>query len=152
MARRGVPRGRTRLALSPSSPHSAIIEPCYMTTDTRKLFDENSNCWRTPQARRFGWLVDGEAYFAALRDAFGRAEREILIVGWDIDSRTQLIRNPEHPDYPSPLAETLETLVSDKPALRVHILSWDFSVIYMLEREVLPARSFGWQGDRKSVV
>jgi len=117
-----------------------------MATDTSKLFDENSNCWRTPQARRFGWLVDGEAYFAALRDAFSRAEREILIVGWDIDSRTQLIRNPEHPDYPSPLAETLEALVSDKPELRVHVLSWDFSLIYMLERELLPARSFGWQG------
>ena len=113
--------------------------------NTRSIFDEDSNCWRRSTARRFGWLIDGEAYFAALREALGRAEREILIVGWDIDSRTRLIRDPDHRHYPSPLAETLETLVRDKPDLRVHILSWDFSVIYMLERELLPARSFGWQ-------
>ncbi len=116
-----------------------------MTIDAKSLFDEKRNCWRRSRARRFGWLVDGEAYFAALREAFGRAEHEILIVGWDIDSRTQLIRDPDHPDYPSPLAATLETLVRDKPQLRVHVLSWDFSVIYALERELLPARSFGWQ-------
>jgi phospholipase D1/2 len=108
--------------------------------ETKSLFEENSNCWRRSQARRFGWLIDGEEYFTALREAFNRTEREILIVGWDIDSRTQLIRDPDHPDYPSPLAETLEALVRDNPDLRVHVLSWDFSVIYTLERELLPAR------------
>jgi phosphatidylserine/phosphatidylglycerophosphate/cardiolipin synthase-like enzyme/uncharacterized membrane protein YdjX (TVP38/TMEM64 family) len=113
--------------------------------NAKSLFDEDSNCWRRSKARRFGWLVDGEAYFAALREAFGRAEHEILIVGWDIDSRTQLIRDPDHSHYPSPLAATLEALVRDKPDLHVYVLSWDFSVIYMLERELLPAQSFGWQ-------
>ncbi len=120
-----------------------------MTVDAQSLFDENRNCWRRSRARRFGWLIDGEAYFAALREAFGHAEDEILIVGWDIDSRTRLIRDPDHPDYPSPLAATLEALVRDKPDLRVHVLSWDFSLIYMLERELLPARSFGWQDSNR---
>jgi phosphatidylserine/phosphatidylglycerophosphate/cardiolipin synthase-like enzyme/uncharacterized membrane protein YdjX (TVP38/TMEM64 family) len=113
--------------------------------NSRSIFDEDRNCWRRSKARRFAWLIDGEEYFAALREAIGCAEREILILGWDIDSRTRLIRNPDHPHYPSPLAETLEALVRDKPDLRVHVLSWDFSVIYMLERELLQARSFGWQ-------
>jgi phospholipase D1/2 len=97
------------------------------------------------RADRFGWLIDGEEYFSALRESIGKAEQEILIVGWDIDSRTELVRDPDHPDYPSSLAATLESLVRDKPELRVSILSWDFSVIYMLERELLPARSFGWR-------
>ena len=100
-------------------------------------------------AERFGWLIDAEEYFTAIRSSIGKAEREILILGWDIDSRTRLIRDPDHPDYPSPLAETLESLVREKPELRVHVLSWDFSVIYVLERELLPARSFGWQNRKR---
>jgi phospholipase D1/2 len=116
-----------------------------MSDEAHVIFVENENCWRVSDAERFGWLVDAESYYAALRESLGKAEREILIVGWDIDSRIELIRDPDHPEYPSPLAATLEALVRDKPELRVHVLSWDFSVIYVLERELLPARSFGWQ-------
>lgn len=116
-----------------------------MSIDTSAILEPGNNCWRVSRAERFGWLVDAEEYFATLRDVLGKAEREILIVGWDIDSRTELVRDPDHPDYPSRLAETLERLVQQKPGLRVHVLSWDFSVIYVLERELLPARSFGWQ-------
>jgi phospholipase D1/2 len=112
-------------------------------------FTAGSNCWRVSRAHRFGWLIDGAEYFAALRASLGKAEREILILGWDIDSRTELVRDPDHPHYPSPLAETLERLVRNKPELRVHVLSWDFSVIYVLERELMPARSFGWQDSER---
>lgn len=120
-----------------------------MRSDTNSLLDEGFNCWRKSRAKRFGWLVDADEYFTTLRDSIGKAEHEILILGWDIDSRTELIRDPHHPDYPSPLAATLENLVRQKPGLRVHVLSWDFSVIYLLERELLPARSFGWQASER---
>lgn len=116
-----------------------------MSSTTNSVLAEGSNCWRITRAARFGWLIDAEDYFKAIRTSIGKAEQEILILGWDIDSRTRLVRDPEDPDYPSPLAETLEELVRQKPGLRVHVLSWDFSVIYLLERELLPARSFGWQ-------
>jgi phosphatidylserine/phosphatidylglycerophosphate/cardiolipin synthase-like enzyme/membrane protein YqaA with SNARE-associated domain len=116
-----------------------------MSVERKSIFDEESNCWRVSRAERFGWLIDAEMYFAALRDSFGKAEHEILIIGWDIDSRTQLIRDRGHSDYPGPLAQTLEALVRDKPGLCVYVLSWDFSVVYLLERELLPARSFGWE-------
>ncbi len=112
-------------------------------------FNAGSNCWRVSRADRFGWLIDGDEYFIALRGSLEEAEREILILGWDIDSRTELVRDPDHPYYPSPLAGTLEALVRNKPELRVHVLSWDFSVIYVLERELLPARSFGWQDSER---
>ena len=35
-------------------------------------------------------LVDGEEYFDAFCDAALRAERSILILAWDFDSRTPL--------------------------------------------------------------
>lgn len=113
------------------------------------LFRPGDNCWVTCASDRFGWAIDGAAYFEALRDCFDRARQEILIVGWDIDSRVELIRDPDSRHYPSPLCETLQGLVDARPGLRVHVLSWDFAMIYLLERELLPAYSFGWHDSER---
>lgn len=112
------------------------------------IFDD-SNSWLVGRADRFGWLIDGEEYFRALRESMEAAEREILIVGWDIDSTVELIRDESHPLYPSPLAATLESLVERKPALEVRVLSWDFAMVYVLERELLPAYRFGWEDSER---
>jgi len=109
-----------------------------------RLFSAGENVWRTARAERFAWLIDGEDYFRAVRESMEAAEREILIVGWDIDSRIELIRDEDHPLYPSPLAETLQSLADRKDALRVYVLSWDFAMVYVLERQLLPAARFGW--------
>jgi phosphatidylserine/phosphatidylglycerophosphate/cardiolipin synthase-like enzyme/uncharacterized membrane protein YdjX (TVP38/TMEM64 family) len=108
-------------------------------------FLDGGTCWRTAQASRFSWLIDGENYFRALRESMETAEHEILIVGWDIDSSVELIRDTDHPLYPSPLARTLEDLVERRDSLNVYVLSWDFAFVYLLERELLPAYRFGWQ-------
>ena len=108
------------------------------------LFDDD-NSWLVSRASHFSWLVDGEDYFLALRESMEAAEREILILGWDIDSSVELIRDESHPLYPSPLAETLQSLVDRKESLQVRVLSWDFAMVYVLERELLPAYRFGWQ-------
>lgn len=107
------------------------------------------NAWKSGRAERFGWLIDGEDYFLALRESLGAAEHEILVIGWDIDSRVELIRDADHPYYPSPLVETLEDLVERKPGLSVHVLSWDFALVYVLERELLPAHAFGWHNSER---
>lgn len=108
------------------------------------LFDDD-NSWLVSRASRFAWVVDGEEYFRALRESMEAAEREILIVGWDIDSSVELIRDDADPLHPSPLAETLQSLVDHNPSLEVRVLSWDFAMVYVLERELLPAYRFGWQ-------
>ena len=108
------------------------------------IFNDD-NSWLVSRASRFGWVVDGEEYFRALRESMEAAEREILIVGWDIDSTVELIRDESHPLHPSPLAETLQALVERRPSLEVRVLSWDFAMVYVLERELLPAYRFGWE-------
>lgn len=113
--------------------------------DAGSLFSAGENVWRTARAERFAWLIDGEDYFRALRESLEAAEREILIVGWDIDSRLELIRDEDHPLYPSPLADTLEALAERRDGLQIYVLSWDFAMVYVLERELLPAAQFGWQ-------
>lgn len=102
--------------------------------------------WRLEQAHRASVLVDASTYYGALREALLQAEDSILIAGWDIDSRTPLVGPSGEPkdDLPAALGPFLAALVSRRPQLRVKLLLWDYSVLYALEREVLPALSLHW--------
>lgn len=104
------------------------------------------NCWRVAAADRAALLVDGAAYFGALRQSLLAAERTVFVVGWDVDSRTRIVGPEGEPDdgAPAELGALLSYLVQRKPGLMVHVLLWDYSVIYALEREPLPSLSLDW--------
>ena len=110
------------------------------------IFRPGRNVWRIERARRAAVLIDGAAFFRAVREACLKAERRILIVGWDIDSRTRLIGEHDHPEdgYPAGLVEFLTALVEAKPGLRIDLLLWDYSVLYAHEREPMPRLSLQW--------
>jgi phosphatidylserine/phosphatidylglycerophosphate/cardiolipin synthase-like enzyme/uncharacterized membrane protein YdjX (TVP38/TMEM64 family) len=103
------------------------------------------NCWRIAQADRAAFLIDGDAYFAAFRHAVSRARHNVMIVGWDIDSRVRLGRSPANGgELPPTLLPFLNAVLERQPGLRVYALAWDFSVIFTLEREKLPSYRFAW--------
>ena len=93
-------------------------------------------------AQRAAFLIDADAYFAALRHAIDRARSSVFILGWDIDSRVQL--NPGTAEPPLSLLAFLNGALAREPDLRVFALAWDFSVLFTLEREPLPAYRFAW--------
>jgi phospholipase D1/2 len=111
------------------------------------LLRTNRNVWRVERAGRAAVLVDGAAYFGALRESLRKAEHSIYIVGWDIDSRMRLVGPSCKADDgdPETLAEFLSALAERKPNLTINLLLWDFSVLYALEREVFPALSLNWK-------
>lgn len=91
-------------------------------------------------------LIDGAAFFAAVRQAFLQAQHTIFIVGWDIDSRTELVgEQPPSDGFPTSFAAFLTELVARRPELQVHLLLWDYSLVYAHEREPLPRLSLNWQ-------
>jgi phosphatidylserine/phosphatidylglycerophosphate/cardiolipin synthase-like enzyme len=98
------------------------------------LLQPGRNCWRVAEARRLSLIIDGAAYFQALRRAFLRARRSIVIVGWDFDHRVVLDPLAED-DYPKDIGALLLRLVEERPELRVRILIWDYSVIFGSSRE-----------------
>ena len=112
--------------------------------DASDFFKPGKNCWRVGKAARVAFLVDGEAYFDALSDAMERAERTVLIIGWDIDSRIRL-RRPSGAETGECLDTFLDHLAGSRPDLHIYLLEWDFAVLYAFEREFLPALSLGWQ-------
>ncbi len=101
------------------------------------------SCWRIARAPRFAMLIDAADYFASLREAILAAERSVIIVGWDIDSRTRLLPDKKPKDgYPPKLLEFLNAVLAKKPDLHIVLLAWDFSMIYAFEREFLPGYTF----------
>ena len=110
------------------------------------MLERGRTCWRICHAERAAVLVDGAAYFGALRRALTEARRSVFMVGWDIDSRVELLGPDRDPadDTPVELGEFLVDLVGRRPDLRVHLLLWDYSVIYALDREPLPAINLDW--------
>lgn len=90
-------------------------------------------------------MIDGANYYAALRSSLLKAEKSVFIVGWDIDSRIRLVgETPPDDGAPEHLRDFLEHLVHENAELRIHVLMWDFSVLYALEREPIPALNFSW--------
>jgi phospholipase D1/2 len=109
------------------------------------LLTPGANCWRVERSSRAKILVDGAAYFAALRRVMAGARNTIFIIGWDIDSRIPL--HPGHGDdgLPLPLGEFLDALATRRSTLQVYVLNWDFAMLYALDREFLPIYSLGWR-------
>ena len=110
------------------------------------LLKPEINVWCVAAAARAAMLVDGADYFAAVRRAMIKARRSIMIAGWDIDSRTELVGASGKPEdgYPATLADFLATLVEKTPGLDVSLLLWDFSVLYAAERDPFPTVHWQW--------
>lgn len=109
-----------------------------------RLLQPGRNCWRIERAHRFAMLVDGAAYFRAVRAAVRNARQSVIILSWDIDSRVRLVPEGANDGYPEPLGEFLHAVVSSRPGLQVCVLNWDYAMLYALEREWLPSYKFDW--------
>ncbi len=98
------------------------------------------------KAERATVLVDAADYFGALRRSLLKARRSIIIIGWDIDSRTLLVGDTGQPEDggAATLGGFLTELVGRRPELRVNLLLWDYSIVYALEREAFPSISLDW--------
>jgi phospholipase D1/2 len=107
------------------------------------LLVEGDTCWKIAHAPRFAVLIDAADYYANLRRAIIAAERSVVIVGWDIDSRTRLVPERKPKDgYPANLLPFLNAVLAKKPDLHITLLAWDFSMIYAFEREFFPGYTF----------
>lgn len=101
------------------------------------------NCWRIEEAGRVAFLVDGAAYFEAFREAAKQARRSLLIVGWDVNSRFRLAPDDPGDGLPVRLGEFLDALARRREELEIHVLNWDYPMLYAPDREWLPVYKLG---------
>lgn len=134
-----------------------------MTDSELTFLKPGQTCSSVYSAGSFEFLIDAAAYYQSLVRAARQAENQICILSWDIDSRLKLNRESEienpgsYKQTPQPI-ENMEpvtllgffnNLLKNKPGLNIYILSWDYSVIYALEREKMTALKWDWQTEKR---
>ena len=99
------------------------------------FFDPDRNCWRVRQAERLTLVVDGQNYFAALRQVFRQARRELLLIGWDFDFEMEMLPGESDDDgnapdgLPNQVGAFLEAVVEQSLDLHVYILKWNGAIM-----------------------
>jgi phosphatidylserine/phosphatidylglycerophosphate/cardiolipin synthase-like enzyme/uncharacterized membrane protein YdjX (TVP38/TMEM64 family) len=117
--------------------------------DSFSIFEPGRNCWRLAHADRAAFIIDADAYFKAFVAATEQAQRSILITGWDFHSRTRLLCDENGENCELELGDFLNRLVKKRPGLEIHILIWDYPMIFGLDREWAPLSGFGWKPRRR---
>ncbi len=105
------------------------------------ILREGHNCFRISQVSRLSYLIDGSDFYRAIDEAIRKAERQVLITGWDIDTRIDLLQG-EQEHQPQSFGMFLFEMAALKPDLNIYILSWDYALIYSLERETRQVHKF----------
>jgi uncharacterized membrane protein YdjX (TVP38/TMEM64 family)/phosphatidylserine/phosphatidylglycerophosphate/cardiolipin synthase-like enzyme len=115
---------------------SLVIErPPAVTGAAQAIFDPPRNAWRVATAETAHVFIDAAEYFGALRSAMVSARQRIVIVGWDVDSRTRLVGSDPTDGLPEELGPFLTALVERRPELTVKILVWKSPLFYTLDRQ-----------------
>ena len=111
-----------------------------------RILKTGRNCFELAPVDRSGVYVDGAEYYTAFHNAALRARDYIAISGWQFDSEVPLLRGEAAKEAPGEvrLLRFLDSLCRKNPELRIYILAWDFSLIFMREREWMQEIVFNW--------
>ena len=114
----------------------------------QSLFRVGENCCAVARADRVAFLVDGEAYFDAFVRAAEGAQRSLMILAWDFDSRTAL-RYDAQGKPTLLLGDFLNDLAKRNPKLHIRVLDWDYPMIFGTDREFPPIYGLDWKPHRR---
>jgi phosphatidylserine/phosphatidylglycerophosphate/cardiolipin synthase-like enzyme len=97
------------------------------------------NCTALETASHAAVIVDCAHYYHALHEAISRAQKSIFIVGWDIDSRIELLRGEDaaKADLPTRFFDLICWKARQNPHLAIYLNRWDYSFYMAAEREGL---------------
>lgn len=115
----------------------------------QQMLKEGRNCWKAGPADRVSFLIDAQAYFDAFYKTINNARESIYIACWDIDSRTVLRHEENEAGKKITLGEALNSVVTRRRGLHVHILAWDYAMIFAFDREIQPIFNLGWHSHKR---
>ena len=67
------------------------------------LLEPGRNCWRIERTGRAALIVDAADYFRLAREAMMKAQKQILLMGWDLDTRIKLLGEAHEGDAEGPV-------------------------------------------------
>lgn len=103
----------------------------------KSIFKTGQNCWRVKNASFAAPVIDCSNYYRAVHQAICNARHTLHIVGWDIDSRIELLRGKEaeSSQCPNTLYELLKWKSEITPDLKMYLNRWNYSIFLAAERE-----------------
>lgn len=101
-------------------------------------------CWRVDRADRLSVIVDADDYFHHAKAAMLAAERRIMLIGWDFDTRISLEPKGKTLDGPDRLGKFLEWLTKTRPDLEIYVLKWNIGAFTAIGRGMTPVFVLNW--------
>ncbi len=125
---------------------SGIVAPAPATPSATgpSIVRPGRNCWRVDRADRFACIQDGADCFRLVRQAMLAARRTIFTLGWDTSAGTDLLPGARPADAPTRLDELLRFIARRRRNLRCYILTWDYGVVHMRERDPFTRWRLSW--------
>ena len=108
------------------------------------LLEPGPGLWTSAVAHRFSVLMENQAYFDALSSALQKAERSIVLLGWQFDPRTHLDPETRPGDKSAEIGRQLRMLVKKKPDLDVRLLIWKSPLLIAASQGFYPHRAQRW--------
>ena len=106
------------------------------------MLDPGRNCWRIERAGRASLIVDACDYFHHARKAMLAAEQQILMIGWDFDTR--IVLDDADDEAPNTLGSFISWMARHRPHVAVQILRWDLGATKLLARGTTLFRLINW--------
>jgi phospholipase D1/2 len=103
------------------------------------------NCWRIARAHRASFIVDACDYFRIARQAMLKAKSQIMLMGWDVDTRIALDEDGKaEGEAPTHLGPLISWLLRERPDLKIYVLAWDGEAYRYLGRGSTLFRLGAW--------
>jgi len=108
------------------------------------MLEVGRNCSHIEHADRVAILVENDIYFSVVEKALERAERSVLLIGWQFDPRTQL--DPLNPPFGAAgeVGHQMRRLARTKPDLKVRLLVWNSPLPIAASQGMFPQRAVQW--------
>lgn len=109
--------------------------------------------WRYAHASRARVIVDAADYFSCMQEAMLGANRRIMLIGWDFDTRIHLARGRRwwqrawKSEYPTRLGSFIAWLVRHRPELEVRVLKWSYGILSAVFRGAMWIDVLRWMAN-----
>ena len=66
------------------------MSDAYEASLNTSLLERGRNCWRVEETGRAALIVDADDYYRCALQAMLAAKSQIMLIGWDVDTRVAL--------------------------------------------------------------
>jgi phosphatidylserine/phosphatidylglycerophosphate/cardiolipin synthase-like enzyme len=122
----------------------------------QSILKEGETCWRIAKADRLSIIIDAADFFRHAKSAMTKAKRSIYLIGWDFDTRIDLIpgnggnnKSDGADGWPDALGKFLNALAERKDGIDIRILKWDIGLINSITRGETPFYILKWIFDNR---